>query len=210
MSSPCWNYCRELTTSTFTRTVDTTPTHVPPRPPPGPPRLAPRLPRPRLPTPRLPAPRLPARCHLPARCPPCHHRLIARRIRARAAPLVPCRHHACLPARYALRYALRYRLRESSNLRPCDPVTLCDSAPTHSVLRRRRPTRKACHLSPPTRGSTLSVLPLPLMLRRERLSKLSNTKVGAKPSPQHDCPVRCRSQPPLPAPASVGYRYTQR
>ena len=129
----------------------------------------------------------------------------------RAAPLVPRRHHpACLPVR-DMRCDMRCDLdsanpRDSSNLRHCDPVTLCDSAPTPSVLRRRRPTRMACHLSPPTRGSTLSVLPHPLMLGRKRLPKLSNTKVGAKPSPQHDCP---RSHRTLSVPAALACTCTR-
>eukprot|EP00964_Phaeocystis_antarctica_P016715 scaffold9194_cov65-Phaeocystis_antarctica.AAC.1 len=42
---------------------------------------------------------------------------------------------------------------------PCATfATVCDSAPTPSVLRSRRPTHTACHLSPPTAhaGSALT------------------------------------------------------
>ena len=39
--------------------------------------------------------------------------------------------------------------------------------------------------------------PHPLMLRRQRLPKLSTTKVGAQPSPQHDCPIRAARCPRL-------------
>eukprot|EP00964_Phaeocystis_antarctica_P093982 scaffold60760_cov60-Phaeocystis_antarctica.AAC.3 len=35
------------------------------------------------------------------------------------------------------------------------------------------------------------------LLRRQRLPKLSTTKVGAQPSPQHDCPVRTARSPRL-------------
>ena len=54
---------------------------------------------------------------------------------------------ACLPARCAA----PPRPRDSSNLR--HPVTLFDSAP--------RPTRTACHLSPPTRGDGSQSFPAP-------------------------------------------------
>ena len=51
------------------------------------------------------------------------------------------------------------RLLEPATLR--HPVTLFDSAPTRSVLRSRRPTRTACHLSPPTRGEPSQSFPAP-------------------------------------------------
>ena len=76
--------------------------------------------------------------------------------------------HACLrhtpacamPA--CLRCAATPRPRDSSNLPSCATfATLCDSAPTPSVLHSRRPTRMACHLSPPTRGEPSQSFPAP-------------------------------------------------
>ena len=41
----------------------------------------------------------------------------------------------------------------------CHPATLCNSTPTPSVLRSGRPTRMACHFSPPTVANPLSPPP---------------------------------------------------
>eukprot|EP00964_Phaeocystis_antarctica_P059555 scaffold35371_cov64-Phaeocystis_antarctica.AAC.2 len=114
--------------------------------------------------------------------PPSFHRTSYPHAWSVPAPLAPRRHRpACLPARCA---AIP-RLLEPATPRTCDPHGL-PSQPSH-------PWR------------TLSVLPRPPMLRRKRLPKLSTTKVGAGPSPQHDCPVRTapHAQLPLPAPAPV-------
>ena len=99
----------------------------------------------------VPAPRL-----------PCHHRLIARRIRTGEA----CRLVSATPPPPSLLAcaisrcdSATSRLLEPATLR--HPVTLCDSAPTPSVLRSRRPTRTACHLSPPTRGEPSQSFPAP-------------------------------------------------
>jgi len=90
----------------------------------------------------------------------CHTSIVSSHVASarvkRAAPLVP-RHHrpACLPAQSAA----TPRPRDSSNMPPCATfATVCDSAPTPSVLRSRRPTHTACHLSPPTAhaGSALT------------------------------------------------------
>ena len=83
----------------------------------------------------------------------------------RAAPLAPRRQRpACLPAQSAA----PPRPRDSSNLPPCATfATLCDSAPTPSVLRSRRPTRMACHLSPPSRGEPSQSFPTPCSAERD-------------------------------------------
>ena len=125
---------------------------------PAPRLLAPRLPAPRLPAPRLLAPCLPA---MPACAMPCHHRLIAHRIRTRAAchPV-----SASLPPPSLLACATRCDSSTPRLLEPaiqCHLATLCDSAPTPSVLRSRRPTRMACHLSPLTRGLPSQSSPTP-------------------------------------------------
>ena len=112
-----------------------------------------------------------------ARC----HRLIARRSARvkRAGPLTPRRRPPpSLPARCAAT-PRPARLLGPATLR--HPVTLCHSAPTPSVLRSRWPTRTACHLSPSARGSTLPVLPRPLVLRRIATSQTLNYQ-GRRPA----------------------------
>eukprot|EP00964_Phaeocystis_antarctica_P048636 scaffold28162_cov49-Phaeocystis_antarctica.AAC.1 len=123
----------------------------------------PRLPTPRLPAPRLPAPWLPAP-RLPSRCLPRLHRLTARRIRTREA----CRPASTTPPTPSLLACAKRCPRDSSNLPPCATLaTLCDSAPTPSVLRSRRPTRMACHLSPPSRGEPSQSFPAPCSAERD-------------------------------------------
>ena len=124
-------------------------------------RLKARVPR--LPTTRLPTPRLPA-TRLPAPRMPRLHRLTARRIRTREA----CRPASTTPPTPSLLACAKRCPRDSSNLPPCATLaTLCDSAPTPSVLRSRRPTRMACHLSPPSRGEPSQSFPAPCSAERD-------------------------------------------
>ena len=80
-----------------------------------------------------------------------------------AGPEAPRRQRpACLPAQSAAPPRPR-----DSYLPPCATSTLCDSAPTPSVLRSRRPTRMACHLSPPSRGEPSQSFPAPCSAERD-------------------------------------------
>ena len=111
--------------------------------------------------------------------------------------------HACLRACLRQPACLRDALQLCSLAAP----RTCGPALTPPVLRSIRPTRTACHLSPSARGSTLPVLPRPLVLRRIATSQTLNYQ-GRRPAfattwlpralPRSH---RTLSQLPLPAPA---------
>jgi len=119
----------------------------------------------------------------------------------RAAPLAPrCHRPACLPARCAAACdSATSRLLEPATLR--HPVTLCDSAPTPSVLRSRRPTRTACHLSPPTRGEPSQSFPVPCSAEATSQTLNYQGRRLAFATTRLPRSHRKLSQLPLPAPA---------
>ena len=199
-------------------TIDTTPTQhrhdanpptkQAPRPPQGPPHRAPRL----------RSVSVSVSCHLRHGClrqaclrqaclrhgclrDACHTSIVSSHVVSarmkRAAPLAPRRlRPACLPAQSAA----TPRPSDSSNLPPCATfATLSDSAPTPSVLRSRRPTHTACHISPATRGEASQSFPAPPMLRR-KTSQTLNYQSRRQAFKKHGCPVRiarCPSRPCL-------------
>ena len=140
-------------------------------------------------------PRLPARCH--ASIVSSRRRVILARVS------VPSRTSPPPPSLLACAMCCdSATLRDSSDLPPCATfATLCDSAPTPSVLRSRRPIRTACHLSPHTRGEPSQSFPAPCSAEATSQTLNYQGRRLAFATTRLPRSHRKLSQLPLPAPA---------